>query len=764
LLSLPHGDSKMQSFPRRRTSAADAATTTASANGAAAAAAGPSSSTSRTRTSTAPQHHHHHRVRFFPDDDGGDVDGHDDSSDKKKGSGSAGGGSGSSDDQRQRQQQQLNGIGDDGSNTNNNSSSASASSSAATTSGYYGPLELLSDSFAAWLAVTCIAGACTVLAVLYVTVRPFSHRSYRRLAAQFGASSFVDALALLLPNTRIYLTGDSDVPSPVGTSLMVSNHLVDGDWWALLMLGRCVGLKGSMKVFLRNDYLHMNIEEMPATAAAPPPPPSNGDAGSGGSGSGSSVAAAAAAAALPPTTSATTKPPASNLSRTKKNGISSASHGMNGTSSSSSAAVAAVHHHGSYSSGDGGGGSSSRGTSSSTGRRNYYNPQDLSLLAKLLHQLLEFPIITGEDDANSRDQLQTLLRSFARDGNDAPAVHLLLFPEAWSGHYSSISSSSSSAGVGGGHPVDRRSVLAKSNEFARREGRPQLRHLLLPKSRGFNSSLECLRDSNPVVYDVTMVRAFVFRSSVLYLRYGVRRSFIDSFRSPHRLFSRIFLFIFSSSVQANVGYDGSLPPSVKLSSISLWNILRRKFPREIHVRIKRYSMEEVLQDASWLDKKWAEKDRLLSHFARHNCFPADGRGYCRYRVFNSRQFNLESSFVSLVQLLIMPSAVPVLLLLSIPVFWILFWIWLAVQAFQFLLADPETARRSSSGGGNGAPGDGEEGNDEGQTPGSNSAGTPYLPATPFASPSVTSWRDLFSSAMSTTSSNQPRNGGSPAPP
>jgi precorrin isomerase len=45
-----------------------------------------------------------------------------------------------------------------------------------------------------------------------------------------------------------------------------------------------------------------------------------------------------------------------------------------------------------------------------------------------------------------------------------------------------------------------------SNEFAKREGRPQLKHLLLPRTTGFNASLESLRASSPVVYDVTMVR------------------------------------------------------------------------------------------------------------------------------------------------------------------------------------------------------------------------------------------------------------------
>jgi len=172
----------------------------------------------------------------------------------------------------------------------------------------------------------------------------------------------------------------------------------------------------------------------------------------------------------------------------------------------------------------------------------------------------------------------------------------------------------------------------------------------------------------------------------------------------------------------------------KLDMPSLWNLLRRKFPREVHIRIKRYSMEEVLQDSSWLDKKWAEKDRLLSHFARHQSFPSDSRGYCRHRVFDTRQHSLESSTVALVRLLLLPCAVPVLLLLSIPLFWTLLWAWLAHRAFRSVFPDPEASSSSHSRNGSSA-------DEPSQTPGSASAsGTPFFPATPFVSPSVTNWR------------------------
>ena len=106
-------------------------------------------------------------------------------------------------------------------------------------------------------AFVCSMGLVTVLILMYLIVRPFSVGVARRLSASLGAAAFLDAIAVLLPNTRIYLTGDSDIPSPVGTSVLVSNHLLDGDWYALLMLGRCVGLRGSVKVFLRNEILNL---------------------------------------------------------------------------------------------------------------------------------------------------------------------------------------------------------------------------------------------------------------------------------------------------------------------------------------------------------------------------------------------------------------------------------------------------------------------------------------------------------------------------
>jgi len=284
-----------------------------------------------------------------------------------------------------------------------------------------GPLDQIAGVITGLLACVCLGGLSTILVVLYVTVRPFSLSAYRRLAAQLGAASFLDAVALLLPNTRICLTGDSDVPSPVGTSILVSNHVVEGDWWAMMMLGRCVGLRGSLKVFLRNEYLNVNVQNGESTRLS---------------------------------TTLTTSNSSITLSHRNENGTSGSPSG------------------------------------SSTPPRHTAASPDLSIMAKLLHLFLEFPLLNGDESVSEREYLFQLLRSFAENSGAAAPVNLLLFPEGWSLH----------------NGADRLSIHAKSNIFAQREGRPQLKHLLLPRTRGFNALLESLRESNPVVYDVTVVR------------------------------------------------------------------------------------------------------------------------------------------------------------------------------------------------------------------------------------------------------------------
>jgi hypothetical protein len=222
-------------------------------------------------------------------------------------------------------------------------------------------LGILLGYVAALAAMVCVSGLVIILSVLYVTIRPFSKGAYRRLAAQVGCSAFLDAMALLLPNTRLCLTGDSDVPSPVGTSVLISNHLMDGDWWPMLMLGRCVGLRGSLKIFLRNEIIELHKSKK-------------------------ALHDSAVVATAPPTESKTVTFQRSNT------------------------------------------------TGAGNGCARKVSPM-LSLAGRLLHILLEFPLLSGEnnkDYISEREDLFQLLREFAvNNGAEAP-VNLLLFPEGWS--------------------------------------------------------------------------------------------------------------------------------------------------------------------------------------------------------------------------------------------------------------------------------------------------------------------------------------------
>jgi Acyltransferase C-terminus len=144
-----------------------------------------------------------------------------------------------------------------------------------------------------------------------------------------------------------------------------------------------------------------------------------------------------------------------------------------------------------------------------------------------------------------------------------------------------------------------------------------------------------------------------------------------------------------SLLKAYSGYDGSLPSSSQPFTLTtlFFGVLRKNFPREIHIRIKKYSMEEVLHidNVNWLVKKWVEKDRLLTHFARHQQFPNDSRGYYgRPRVFDTRHHAVESSIGSLLQLVIITAAVPLLTLILIPLSWTVFWIWIFTKLSHFV--------------------------------------------------------------------------------
>mmetsp|Transcript_2874 Transcript_2874/g.4340 ORF Transcript_2874/g.4340 Transcript_2874/m.4340 type:complete len:126 (-) Transcript_2874:437-814(-) len=48
---------------------------------------------------------------------------------------------------------------------------------------------------------------------------------------------------------------------------LVSNHVMEGDWWMMLMLARCIGLPWTLRVFLPNEFSAATAGWSPASSA-----------------------------------------------------------------------------------------------------------------------------------------------------------------------------------------------------------------------------------------------------------------------------------------------------------------------------------------------------------------------------------------------------------------------------------------------------------------------------------------------------------------
>lgn len=356
------------------------------------------------------------------------------------------------------------------------------------------------------LIVTTI-GVNVLAMLLYLVVAPWSHSLYRRMLSQYCAKFWIDAMVFVYPRVTVHITGDSDMLGSIGPSIVVCNHQVSADWMHVLLVARCVGLHGNVKMLIRRQ-----LGQIP-------------------------------------------------------------------------------------------------------------------LLGWALWWL-DFPSL-GSNWQDDRVRLTSLLSKFSQE---KLPVTLLIFPE-------------------GGH-TDKPSV-ANSRKFAEREGRPKLSQLLLPHTKGFYASLDALKNAGPVVYDMTI---------------------------------------------CDEEYRGDIPPEAPSSMRMLIDWLFGQVPRAVHVRMKRFSMEEVTGEPQWLDHRWALKDKQMLHFKHHHQFPSDGRGFAQHHTFDSTEYRREASALALVTLCGIVVALPMICaLLIVPMFW-LTPVAFAVRGLRLL------GRRSSSDGDGGLGG------------------------------------------------------------
>jgi len=111
--------------------------------------------------------------------------------------------------------------------------------------------------------------------------------------------------------------------------------------------------------------------------------------------------------------------------------------------------------------------------------------------------------------------------------------------------------------------------LERSNEFARSKGLAPLKHLLIPRTKGFAASAQGLRGHLHAVYDVT------------------------------------------------IGYVNGVP--------SLWQYIKG-YAQVAHMHVRRFAIDELPEAEEaltrWLHERWQEKDLLLEHYYAHGAFPA----------------------------------------------------------------------------------------------------------------------------------------------
>ena len=110
--------------------------------------------------------------------------------------------------------------------------------------------------------------------------------------------------------------------------------------------------------------------------------------------------------------------------------------------------------------------------------------------------------------------------------------------------------------------------IVRSQAYAAEHGLPQLRHVLLPRTKGFVASVQSLRRHAVAVYDLT------------------------------------------------IGYEVGVP--------TLWQWIKGRV-RRVHLHVRRYPLDSLPPDdealSAWLYRRFEEKDQLLDSFYRQGAFP-----------------------------------------------------------------------------------------------------------------------------------------------
>jgi len=141
-----------------------------------------------------------------------------------------------------------------------------------------------------------------------------------------------------------------------------------------------------------------------------------------------------------------------------------------------------------------------------------------------------------------------------------------------------------------------KSTREKSQAWAEKSGLQDMKHQLLPRSRGIQFCLQRLKTTTEWLYDCTIAYEGVPEG-----QYGQD------------------IFTLRSSM-----FEGRPPKSV--------NMYFRRF------KISTIPLNNDKSFEVWLRNRWREKDYLLEHFSRFNCFPEDDMWMVKQQKAGRKQF------------------------------------------------------------------------------------------------------------------------------
>jgi len=129
-------------------------------------------------------------------------------------------------------------------------------------------------------------------------------------------------------------------------------------------------------------------------------------------------------------------------------------------------------------------------------------------------------------------------------------------------------------------------ALKKSQQFAKEQNRPHFDLLLLPRTKGLQSSLETLGPRVNTVYDLTM---------------GYE-GYSGEIPSLEQMYTR--------------NIDKDIP--------SFRTLISGVAPEKVHFHVTKYNAKEALESedfTAWIDNVFVKKQELLRYFIKHQCFP-----------------------------------------------------------------------------------------------------------------------------------------------